>query len=179
MAADTIILYDRTGAPIAYALEDGETLFTYTGRPVGFIQEDGIFSMEGRFLAWYLNAWVVDFDGTRLFFTKSSEGGPVKPLRGIEPLRGIRQYCPARGRPFGKGLKPAFSLFWSPRSGAGFFPAPAVSVVRSPVARPDRAMDAAAVTAVVVGEAPEACEAEDTAAEETPAAPPEDAGAGA
>ena len=176
MAADTIILYDRTGAPTAYALEDGETLYTYTGRPVGFIQEDCIFSMEGKFLAWYLNGWVVDSDGTRLFFTKSSEGGPVKPLRGIEPLRGIRQYCPARGRPFGKGLKPAFSLVWSPRSGSAFFPGAVVNVVRSPVSRPGRAMDAAAVTAVVVGEDPGA---QESPSEETTAPPPEDAGAGA
>jgi len=175
MAADTIILYDRTGAPIAYALEDGETLYTYTGRPVGFIQEDGIFSMEGRFLAWYLNGWVVDSDGTRLFFTKYSEGGPVMPLRGIEPLRGIRQYCPARGRPIGKGLKPTFSLVWSPRSGAAFFAAPVVSVVRSPASRPRRAMDAAAVAAGVAGEEPQA---QEPPSEET-AASQEDAGAGA
>jgi YD repeat-containing protein len=147
MAADTIILYDRTGAPIAYTLEDGETLYTYTGRPVGFLQGDGIFSFQGRFLAWYLQGWVVDSDGTRLFFTKHSEGGPVKPLRGIEPLRGIRQYCPGRGNPFGKGLKPAFSLFWSPRSGKAFFPEPVISVVRSPAPRPGRAMDEATAPA--------------------------------
>jgi hypothetical protein len=136
--AETIILYDRTGAAIAYTLEDGETLYTYGGRPVGYIHEDAIFSFQGRILGWYLDGWVVDFDGMRVFFSKDSQGGPARPIRGIPPIRGIRQYCPGRAGRFGKGLKPAFSLLWSPRSGGSFFGETTFVGVKSDAPRPGR-----------------------------------------
>lgn len=141
--ADTTLLYDRTGAAIAYTLEDGETLYTYGGRPVGYLHEDAIFSFPGRILAWYLDGWVVDFDGTRLFFTKDSQGGPSRPIRGIPPIRGIRQYCPSRGNRFGKGLKPSFSLLWSPRSGGSFFGEAPFVGVKSEAPRPGQPVAAA------------------------------------
>jgi len=135
MATDTTILYDRTGAAIAYTLDDGETLYTYGGRPVGYIHEECLFSFQGKLLAWYLDGWVLDFDGMRVFFTKHSKGGPSTPIKGIQPIRGIRQYCPSRATRFGKGLKPAFSLLWSPRSGEIFFGEVIFTGVRSTAPR--------------------------------------------
>jgi hypothetical protein len=134
--ADSLIFYDRTGAAIAYALEDGVTLYTYSGRPAGYIHENGIFSFDGIPRAWYLDGWVLENDGSRLFFTKHAKGGPVTPIKGIQPIRGIRKYCPGRKQRGEAGLKPAFSLAWSARSGLVFFEGPPPIVVKAPVKRP-------------------------------------------
>jgi len=142
MPSDTIILYSRTGAATAYTLDDGETLYTYGGRPVGYIFEDAIFNFQGRILGWYLDGWVIDFDGTRVFFTKESKGGPNTPIKGIQPIRGIRQYCPGRDNRLGKGLKPPFSLSWSPRSGEVFFGEAVFAGMRRPKRRPAPPVDA-------------------------------------
>ena len=152
MAADTIILYDRTGAAIAYTLEDGATLSTYGGRLVGYIHEDGIFDFQGKLLGWYLEGWVVDAHGARVFFTKDSKGGPGRPIKEIPPIRGIRQYCPGRTRRLGKGSKPVLSLFWSARSGVGFF---GEMVFTGTVSQASRAGSAAAESAEAKAAPPE------------------------
>lgn len=121
MGPDDILFYDQAGTPIAYISDEIQSIYTYKGRPAAFIEGECIYNFPGKFLGWFIDGWVLDLDGTRVFYTRVSTGGPNTPIRGIQPIRGIKQFLPARTYRQPKPLKPPFSLSWSSRSGEQFF----------------------------------------------------------
>lgn len=84
----TLEFYDYQGQPFSYC-EDGETIYPYAGIPIAYIYEDSIYSFNGRHLGFFENGQIWDHSGKVILFTPQATGGPIKPLRGLKPLKSL------------------------------------------------------------------------------------------
>jgi hypothetical protein len=121
MGNDCITFYDRSGHAIAYLADDGSSIFTYPGAAVAYLVDDGIFDYRGTFLGWFIDGWVIDRSGDRVFFTHNAPGGPVKPVRSVRPVRGVKSVKPVKGVKQLRPVRPVRSLSWSDLSADQFF----------------------------------------------------------
>ncbi len=53
-------LYNKTGKPVAYFAEDGETIYLWDGRAVAYLLGDMVFGWNGRQLGWFANGTIFD-----------------------------------------------------------------------------------------------------------------------
>jgi hypothetical protein len=91
-----ITLFNKSGKPVAYIAEDGETVYLWDGRPVAYVWEDKVYDWNGRQLGWFNNGTVFDIYGLRSGFIKSkspiaTEMEPLKPQKHLKPSKGERQ----------------------------------------------------------------------------------------
>lgn len=115
-----ISFYDQHGAPVAYT-EDLVSIFLFAGEPVAYFDGDSIYNYSGIHLGWYVDGWIVDHNGDRVYFSDNSKGGPFKPLKKFLPFKGFKQFCPFKGFRQFKPFKPFVTLNWSDMDGATFF----------------------------------------------------------
>lgn len=112
--------YDITGSLIAY-IEDGKNIYLFSGEPVGYLDNDSIYSFSWKHLGWFIDGWIFDHSGGRVFFSENSIGGPVKPMIKLRPLKHLKQLKPLKSIKQLKPLKPIKQLMWSNISGIDFF----------------------------------------------------------
>jgi hypothetical protein len=116
--------YDRSGRPITYIDDDGESIYRYSGEPVAWLVGENLHAYSGAHLGWLHNGWVRDHRGNCVFFTENtSGGGPMKPMRQMKPMRGMRQMRPMRGLRRMVPMRPMASFSWSDVTGEDFFEA--------------------------------------------------------
>ena len=116
----SVTFYDSSGVPVAYS-QDDKHIFLFSGEAVAYIYKDSLYSFFGVHLGWYLDGWVRDHDGSCVFFTEDSKGGPMKPMKKMKPMKDTKQMKPMKGM---KQMKPTSSSkksSWSPLSGNNFF----------------------------------------------------------
>jgi hypothetical protein len=103
-------LYDRSGRPVAYIDDDGESVYLYSGKPVAWISGESLYAYSGAHLGWLHDGWVRDHSGNCVLFTENATGGgPMKPMRQMKPMRGM------------KLMRPMASSSWSDVTGEDFF----------------------------------------------------------
>jgi hypothetical protein len=90
-------LFNKSGKPVAYIGEDGETIYLWDGRAVAYLSKDKIYGFNGRQLGWFVNGTIFDVYGMRSGFTQSkspipTEAEPVKTLKQPQPHRTERQH---------------------------------------------------------------------------------------
>ncbi|MFB8676931.1 4-fold beta flower protein [Enterococcus gallinarum] len=112
--------YDHNGKPIAY-LSDDKHIFLFSGEPVAYFSDDSIYGFNGKYLGWFKDGWIIARDGTRVFFTENSIGGPMKPMKKMKPIKSMKQMKPMKSIKEIKPIKSITSLSWSTLSGTSFF----------------------------------------------------------
>lgn len=111
----TVKFYDQDGAAVAYLDEDGETIYAWGGKPLAFVEGQDIFSFAGKHLGWLENGWVIDHDGGHSYFTENASGGPMKPLKQLQNLKGLKEFLPFKGFKEFVPFKPFRSNAWGKR----------------------------------------------------------------
>ena len=114
------IFYDRSGMPVAYS-EDGNHIHAYSGHAIGHIHEDSIYDYSGKHLGWFIDGWVRDHYGHCVLFTDEATRGLVKPKKGKQPAKVVRQIPPAKGVRKAKPRERKELPFWSALTGVQFF----------------------------------------------------------
>lgn len=112
--------YNKNGKPIAYTGNDRD-IYLFNGTPVAYISSDSIYSFPGKHLGWYINGWIIDHSGRRVFFTRGATGGPGKPGRRGRPGKSGKKGKPGKGGKEGKPGKPGITNSWSSMSSKEFF----------------------------------------------------------
>ncbi|MBM9499089.1 hypothetical protein JWG44_02325 [Leptospira sp. 201903071] len=105
---DELDFYDKGGKAVAYS-QDGVNVYTFSGRPVAYFEKEYLYSFSGVCLGWYQNGWVRDREGECILFTQNSQGGPVKPMTTVTPLKAIKDLRPIKELPSLSPRKPISS----------------------------------------------------------------------
>lgn len=91
-----ITLFNKSGKPVAYIADDGETIYLWDGRPVAYLSDEKVYGWHGRQLGWFHNGTIFDIYGLRAGFIKTkspiaTEAEPVKSRKHLKPAKGERQ----------------------------------------------------------------------------------------
>jgi hypothetical protein len=89
-------LFNKTGKPVAYIADDGETIYLWDGRAAGCLSEDKVFGWNGKQLGWFANGTIFDIYGLRTGFIKSKSPIPTdiepgKPSKQAQGVKSVRQ----------------------------------------------------------------------------------------
>jgi|ERR1035437_2592059 hypothetical protein len=112
--------YDHSGTAIAYT-DDGKSIYTFGGEPVAYLDHESVYAYSGVHLGWFEKGLIRDHNGHVVFFTRSSSGGPPKPVQKVMPVTGVRGIRPIKGIRQIRPIKAIRSPYWSSFSGEAFF----------------------------------------------------------
>lgn len=120
---EIISFYDCTGMPIFYLHSDGENFYHYDGTSLAYLyNNEFIVSYSGQYLGWLYNGSIIDYkNGTYVFFTVYSSGGPSRPSRKSRPSRASRKSRPSKLSCNSRPSRPSRQIRWSERSNMSFF----------------------------------------------------------
>lgn len=84
-------LFEMSGAAVAYVAGDGESIYLWSGEAAAYLKEDSVYSYSGKHLGYFNDGWIRDDRGEAVVFTDASTGGPVRPVRQVHEVRGVRK----------------------------------------------------------------------------------------
>lgn len=96
-----MVFYNEFGVAVAYLHDDGIHIYLFDGKPVAYLHDDAVYSFNGKHLGWFEKGWVRDIEGACVFFTENAIGGLLKPMKQMEPLKGLRQLKPLKSMVYG------------------------------------------------------------------------------
>lgn len=113
------VFRDRLGHYVAYS-EDEQHVYLFSGAPAARIAPNrALHSPDGAHLGWFVDGWIVDENGSCIFWTwPHSDAGPkVLPVQSLPPPKAQRLPWPA-SKPDQKveGNAPAIANQWSKES---------------------------------------------------------------
>jgi len=91
-----VTLFNKTGRPVAYLAEDGETIYLWDGRATAYIHKGKVYGWNGKHLGWMANGTIFDIYGLRSGFVRSkspivTHAEPIKPMKQIKQMKNVRQ----------------------------------------------------------------------------------------
>ncbi len=121
-AQSEISLYDKDGNASAYiATNDDWTIYLWDGKPVAYIVNDGqtlhIYGFNGKHLGWYINGIIRAHDGNAVGFKK---GAVTNIYEKYESYKGYKEYKPYKSYREFAPYQPYFSAKFSPVNLSGF-----------------------------------------------------------
>ena len=114
------IFYNKRGSLIAYT-EDNCHIFSFIGEPLAYINDDSVYNYEGKYLGFYQDGWIRDYDGLCVFFTKNAKGGPPRAMKEIGPVKSPKSKIPTKNPREKQFKKPEINQTWSELSSVIFF----------------------------------------------------------
>ncbi len=105
VAQSEVSLYDKDGNAVAYiATNDDWTIYLWDGKPVAYIINDGqtlhVYGFNGKHLGWYVNGIIRDHDGNVVGFKKGAVSNiyekyeNYKGYKEYKPYKTYREYAP-------------------------------------------------------------------------------------
>ena len=96
IVSDEITLYAASGKPIAYIADDDDsTIYLWSGKPVAYLKSEAVYGFNGKHLGWFVKGLIYNHDGEIVGATRSRlkvvpQLGPIKSIKGINPLKGLK-----------------------------------------------------------------------------------------
>jgi hypothetical protein len=121
-AQSEISLFDKEGNPVAYIdTNDDWTIYLWEGKPVAYIINDGqtlhIYGFNGKHLGWYVNGIIRDHEGNVVGFKKDAVSNIYEKY---ESYKGYKEYKPYKTYKEYAPYQPYFSTKFSSINLNGF-----------------------------------------------------------
>jgi hypothetical protein len=112
------MFYNKKGYPSAFS-DTMNIIFKFDGKPIGYIYQKSIYKFNGTHLGFYIDDWIFDNKGEKVFFSVGAENSP--PTKEIYPVIKPKKSLPKKLERKEKPKIPPLSSKWSNLSLEEFF----------------------------------------------------------
>jgi hypothetical protein len=104
-----IALYDRSGKPIAYVVDEEGTIYLWNGQAVAYLSDDLVYGFNGKHLGWFIDEVMYDKQGSKIGFTDNT----CPTVRLIEPIKSIKHIKSIKNICYIPNIRPILSIGYS------------------------------------------------------------------